>query len=68
MFSSVANEAAKTPPNTWLDTCLDTLENCSYPAGDLGGTALDPDLDCMLMASIFATGAAPRPVTRSDTP
>ena len=46
--------------------------NVSYPAGDLGGPALEPawpwpDLDCMLMVSIFATGAGPRPGTHSDT-
>ena len=45
---------------------------CSYPAGDFGGTALDPTgpwpaLDCMFMASILATGAGPRPRTHSDT-
>lgn len=42
------------------------LKLLSLPDGDLGGTALDPtgpwpDLTCMLMVSIFATGAGPRP-------
>lgn len=60
--------------NTWLCSCLEALGNSgSYPAGDFGGAALDPtdpwpDLDCMLMASIFAMGAGPRPVTHRDRP
>ncbi len=79
LLPCVANETAKTQLNSGcrLITCLHWIYSCrhsccSYPAGDLGGALVPsgpwPDLGCMVMASIFTTGAGPRPGTHSDTP
>lgn len=71
LYSSEANEAAKNiTEHVAVHLCSNISKCCSHPAGDLGGTARDPtgpgpNLDCMLRASSFATGAAPIPVTHS---